>query len=79
VTTYCHSWLARAPRTPQAGQGIDEQTDNAPFLAVCGRRFHHRGVPLVPILHVKSWQRMSGNSKYWEPMQRAQHEIRQLI
>jgi hypothetical protein len=33
----------------------------------------------VPILHVKSWQRMSDNSKYREPMQRAQQEIRQLI
>ena len=79
MTTYCHSWLARAPRAPQAGQGIDEQTDNAPFLAVCGRRFHHRGVPLVPIVHVKQWPLNPRMVRYTEPMQRAQQEIRRLI
>jgi hypothetical protein len=67
------------PRASKAEQGIYVQTSSGSFLSVCGRRFHHRGVPLVPILHVKSWQRMSDNSKYREPMQRAQHEIRQLI
>ena len=67
------------PRASKAAQGIYVQTSSGSFLSVCGRRFHHRDVPTVPILHVKSWQRMSDNSKYREPMQRAQQEIRQLI
>jgi hypothetical protein len=67
------------PRPAKAEQGIYVQTSSGSFLSVCGRRFHHRDVPVVPILHVKSRQRMSSNSRYMEPMQRAHQEIRQLI
>ena len=55
------------------------QSGRAPFLAVCGRRFHHRGVPVVPIVHVKQWPLKPKMVKYTEPMQRAALEIRQLI
>jgi hypothetical protein len=67
------------PRASKAAQGIYKQTGNAPFLPVCGRQFHHRGVPLVPIVHVKQWPLKPGMVRYTESMQRAQQEIRQLI
>jgi len=67
------------PRASKAEQDIYVQAGRAPFLDVCGRRFHHRGVPLVPIVHVKQWPLKPRMVRYTEPMQRAQHEIRQLI
>ena len=41
------------PRQKKAGQGIYVQSGKAPFLTVCGQRFHHQSVPVVPIVHVK--------------------------
>ena len=67
------------PRASKAAQGIYVQSGSAPFLPVCGRRFHHRGVPLVPIVHVKQWPLKPRMVRYTEPMQRAQQEIRQFI
>ena len=67
------------PRPFKAEQGIYVQSGRAPFLAMCGRRFHHRGVPVVPIVHVKQWPLKPRMVRYTEPMRRARHEIRQLI
>lgn len=70
---------AARPRASKAVQGIYVQGGRAPFLAVCGQRFHHRGVPVVPIVHVKQWLRRSGMGGYTEPMERAKQEIHQLV
>jgi hypothetical protein len=67
------------PRSTKAEQGIYVQTSSGSFLSVCGRRFHHRDVPVVPIVHVKSWPLKPRMVRYTEPMERAQQEIRQLI
>jgi hypothetical protein len=67
------------PRPSKAEQGIYTQSGSAPFLAVCGRRFHHRGVPVVPIVHVKQWPLKPRMVRYTEPMQRAALEIQQLV
>ena len=67
------------PRPSKAEQGVYVQSGSAPFLAVCGRRFHHRGVPVVPIVHVKQWPLKPRMVKYKGPMERARQEIRQLI
>jgi len=67
------------PRASKAEQGIYVQAGSAPFLSVCGQRFHHRGVPLVPIVHVKQWPLKPRMVRYTKPMQRAQQEIRQLM
>ena len=67
------------PRASKAAQGIYKQTGTAPFLPVCGRRLHHRGVPVVPVVHVKQWPLNLRMVRYTEPMQRAQQEICQLI
>jgi len=68
-----------SPRAAKAAQGIYVQSGSAPFLAVCGCRFHHRGVPVVPIVHVKQWPLRTRARRYTEPMARAQQEIRQWL
>ena len=68
-----------SPRAAKATQGIYVQSGKAPFLAVCGCRFHHRGVAVVPIVHVKQWPLRPRAIRYAEPMARAQQEIRQLL
>jgi hypothetical protein len=67
------------PRASKAEQGTHVQSGKAPFLAVCGQRFHHRGVPVVPIVHVKSWPLKPRMVRYTEPMERAALEIQQLV
>jgi len=70
---------AACPRASKAAQGIYVQSGRAPFLAVCGCRFHHRGVPVVPIVHVRQWSSRRRATRYAEPMARARQEIRQLL
>jgi hypothetical protein len=66
------------PRPSKAEQGIYVQSGRAPFLAVCGRRFHHRGVPVVPIVHVKQWPKAI-MGRYKEPMRQAQQQVRAAL
>jgi hypothetical protein len=67
------------PRASKAEQGIYVQTGRAPFLAVCGRRFHHRGVPIVPIVHVKQWPLKARMVRFKEPMRQAQQQVRTVL
>jgi hypothetical protein len=71
--------IGAPPRPSKAEQGIYVQSGSVPFLAVCGRLFHHRGVPVVPVVHVKQWPLKPRMVRYTEPMERARHQIRQLI
>jgi hypothetical protein len=64
------------PQAAKAAQGIYQQSGKAPFLSVCGQRFHHQGVPVVPIVHVKQWPLTSRMARYIEPMQDARRRIR---
>lgn len=70
---------AAGPRASKAAQGLYVPSGRAPFLDMCGCRFHHRGVPVVPIVHVKQWPLRPGAIRYTEPMARARQEIRQLL
>jgi hypothetical protein len=67
------------PHPAKAEQGVYTQSGSAPFLAVCGQRFHHRDVPVVPIVHVRQWPLKPRMVRYTEPMERAQQEIQQLM
>lgn len=67
------------PRPAQAVLGLYAQSGSAPFLAVCGQRFHHRGVPVVPIVHVKQWPLKPAMAKYTEPMQRARQQVQAVL
>ena len=75
-----HAYIKAAqPKQAKAEQGIYVQTGNAPFLEVCGLRFHHKGIPVVPILHVKQWPLRKQHIRYTEPMQKAKKEISELL
>ncbi len=75
-TDLVKSFVASAqPRATKAREGIYMPTRTAAFLAVCGQRFHHHGVPVVPILHVRQWPLRDTAAKYKEPMQKAHHRI----
>lgn len=70
---------AARPQSDKAEQGIYQQSGKAPFLAVCGQRFHHRGVPVVPILHVKQWPLKPRMVRYTEPMEMAKRHVRAAL
>jgi len=74
-----HFVAAARPRASKAKQGIYEQTRSGSFLTVCGQRFHHRDVPVVPIVHVKQWPLKARMVRYVEPMQRAEQHIRATL
>jgi hypothetical protein len=66
------------PSPSKAEQGLYAQSGKAPFLKVCGRRFQHHGIPVVPILHIKQWDKTGPKSrmvKYTEPMRGARREV----
>lgn len=63
------------PRPAKAEHGMYVQSGRAPFLEVCGFRFHHHGVPVVPIVHVKQWPLKPRLVTYTEPMHRARGAI----
>jgi hypothetical protein len=69
---------AARPRVSKAGQAICETAGKAPFLTVCGQRFHHRGVPVVPIVHVRPWLR-ARMTRHEGPMWQAQQQVRAAL
>jgi hypothetical protein len=66
------------PRASKAQLGIYVQSGRAPFLAVCGQRFHHRGVPVMPVVHVRQWPKSAG-LRYAGPMDMARQNIRGIL
>jgi hypothetical protein len=74
------AFIAGARADPgKAARGIYVQGGRAPFLAVCGRRFHHRGVPVIPVVHVKQWPLKPRMARYTEPMQRARQQAQAVL
>jgi hypothetical protein len=67
------------PVFSKAEQGVYKTTGKAPFLDVCGKLFHHRGIPVVPVVHVKQWPLKTRFIRYTEPMQSAKREVRRAI
>jgi hypothetical protein len=70
---------AARPRPDKAVHGNYVQSGQAPFLSVCGQRFHHRGVPVVPVVHVKQWPLNDRMIRYDEPMQMARRRIQAVF
>jgi hypothetical protein len=67
------------PRPDKAAESIYVQSGRAPFLNVCGQRFHHRGVPVIPVVHVKQWPLRPRMRRYAEPMQRAKELVQAAL
>jgi hypothetical protein len=64
------------PNAKKAQQGIYVPVKPAPFLEVCGMKFHHQGIPVIPILHVKNWRKEEIQiEKYKQPMENARKEV----
>ncbi len=61
--------------SPKPGQGVYVSTGKAPFLKMCGQRFHHQGAPVIPILHVKQWAMQGKGTRYQEAMEMAKGEV----
>ncbi len=56
-----------------------KESGKAPFLDVCGDVFYHSNIPVVPILHVKSWARVTPKSAYFGPMNNAIKNIAKMF
>lgn len=65
------------PKPNLAEEGRYEATRARAFLEICGETFHCDGVPLVPILHIKS--RTKSKGAYEQPMKRAGMNIRNVL
>jgi hypothetical protein len=67
------------PKTKYAARGAYVETGRAPFLDVCGRVFRHGDVPVVPVLHVKSWSSRRHREAYESAMQNAGASIQRSL
>jgi hypothetical protein len=76
ILTFIHK---SRPVFSKVEQGVYKTTVTAPFLDVCGKLFHHRGIPVVPVVHVKQWPLKTRFVRYTEPMESAKREVRRAI
>jgi hypothetical protein len=67
------------PKSKEVEHGVYYTLGTAPFLEVCGKRFHHRGITLVPIVHIKQWPLKRRFVRYTEPMESAKCEVRKEL
>lgn len=44
-----------------------------------GQRFHHRAVPVIPVVHVKQWPLKARFVRYEAPMEAAKREVRAAL
>lgn len=68
-----------SPAPKKSIQGIYTPSGKTPFLDVCGRLYHHLGIPLVPIVYVKQWPLKARTTRYTDPMESAKHEVRTAL
>jgi len=59
------------PNEKYAKKNAYRESRKSPFVDVCGNVFYHAGVPVIPVLHVKSWSRVTPRSPYFELTNRA--------
>lgn len=76
ILTFIHK---AGPVFSKAEKGVYKTTGTAPFLDVCGKLFHHRGIPLIPIVHVKQWPLKKRFARYAEPMEAAKRGVRAAL
>ena len=62
-----------------ADQGAYRAVGRTPFLCVCGQRFHHCGVPVIPVVHVKNWPLKARFVRYAVPMEAAKRETQDAL
>ena len=67
------------PDESYAMQGAYRPTEQRAFVEVCGNRYHHCEIPVIPILHVKNWQRMIEGDPYYSEMRKAIDNISVIL
>jgi hypothetical protein len=74
-------FLSKAqPDKSHAGEGAYVPIEEMPFVNVCGNVYYCRDrVPVIPILHVKTWQRMVRNEPYRSRMTRAVNNVCRVL
>ena len=68
-----------APKPGDALRGAYVQSRTGAFLEVCGRQFWHADVPVVPVLHVKSWSSSRHRDAYEAAMHNAGATIQRFL
>ena len=63
------------PDESYALQGAYRPIKQRAFVEVCGGRYLHQKLPVIPILHVKNWQKMVRNEPYRSRMGTAVNNI----
>jgi hypothetical protein len=76
ISTFIHK---AHPAVRKSDLGVYASIGTAPFLDMCGKLFHHRGIPLIPIVHVKQWPLKSRFVRYSEPMESAKRGVRTAL
>jgi hypothetical protein len=76
ILTFIHKAQPAARKTDLC---VYETIGTAPFLDVLGKLFHHQGVSLVPIVHVKQWPLKARTTRYSVPMELAKREVRKVL
>lgn len=59
------------PREKWRNLGAYKESGAVPFLDVCGVVYYHNEVPVIPVLHVKSWSRVNAKNRYRQLMNNA--------
>jgi hypothetical protein len=73
-------FLRKAAPKPGDGQGgAYVQSTPRTFLDVCGRQFLHGSIPVVPVLHVKTWPLKGRFKAYESAMQNAAANIQRSL
>ena len=68
-----------APKPRDAERGAHVQSRPRSFLDVCGERFLHGSVPVVPVLHVKTWPLRGRFKAYDSAMEAAAANIQRCL
>lgn len=74
------AFLAKAmPKPKNANDGAYVQSKPRAFMDVCGERFLHDNIPVVPVLHVKAWPPRGNFKSYESAMQNAAANIQRAL
>ena len=67
------------PKPRDADRGAYVQSKSKAFMDVCGERFLHGGIPVVPVLHVKAWPLRGSFEVYESAIQNAAANIQRCL
>ena len=74
------AFLSKAvPKPRDAERGAYLQSKPRSFLHVCGEQFLHGSVPVVPVLHVKTWPLRGRFEAYDSAMELAAASIQESL